>query len=171
MYLKYMLLLLILISQSSPWRRRRRRRGCSRVDCQVNPWSSWSHCSAVQCRGQSGIKQRVRTIHFLSRCGGTPCPPLQETAPCSGTLRADCRLSSWSTWSACSLVCGGFQTTTRYVLSNGQCGGMPCSLTLNKTRACKVTRCFNQGSIVDGQCSCLPGYYGNCCQFSGGYIK
>ncbi len=162
MSLKYILLLLLLISQSNSWRRRRRRQGCIRVDCQVTPWSSWSRCSAVQCRGQPGFKQRIRTVQLPPRCGGSPFPLLLEAAPCNGTLRADCRLSPWSTWSACSLVCEGFQTSTRYVVTTEQCGGT-CNQAKNKTRACNV----NQGSIGDGQCSCLPGYYGKCCQFNG----
>lgn len=147
-------------------RRRRRRRSCSRQDCQVSPWSSWSACSEVQC-GKWGSRDRIRTMQLPSLCGGTSCPSLQEVEPCQGTLRVHCKLSSWSNWSACSQVCGGSQTSTRYVVTNEQCGGTPCSSTLSKRQPCSLTQCQNQGTLIDKKCSCLSGYYGSCCQYSG----
>ena len=167
---KYILLLLILMicisSVVSWWTRRRRRRSCSRVDCQVNPWSSWSACSQVQC-GKWGTRQRTRTVQVPPLCGGTPCPSLQEGESCQGTLRVDCKLSSWSKWSACSQPCGGSQTSSRYVVTNEQCGGTPCSTTLTKRQPCRLTQCLNQGTLINKKCSCSSGYYGSCCQYSG----
>ncbi|KAJ7358863.1 hypothetical protein OS493_020700 [Desmophyllum pertusum] len=97
------------------------------MDCQVTAWSSWSACSAVQC-GKSGTRQRARTVQIPATCGGTHCPSLLEVASCQGTLRVDCQLSSWSTWSECSLLCGGYQTSSRYVEANEQCGGTPSGI-------------------------------------------
>lgn len=159
------LLILMIIISASVSRRRRRRRSCSIVDCQVTPWSSWSACSAVPC-GQSGTRERSRTVQLPALCGGKACPSLLEVVPCQGTLRVDFQLSSWSGWSKCSLVCGGFQTSTRYVVTNEQCGGTSCNSTLSKRQACNITQCLNQGTLTDGQCSCPPSYYGSCCQYN-----
>ena len=160
-----LLFLMILISQVVS-RRRRRRRSCSRVDCQVAPWSSWSACSEVQC-GKWGSRERTRTIQIPPLCGGTPCPLQRQVESCQGTLRVHCKLSSWSKWSACSQVCGGSQTSTRHVVTNEQCGGTPCNTTLSKRQPCSLTRCSNQGTLIDKKCSCSSGYYGSCCQYSG----
>ena len=164
---RHILLLIILVICISlvVSRRRRRRRSCSRVDCQVSPWSSWSACSAFQC-GKWGTQQRTRTVQVPSLCGGTPCPSLQESQPCQGTLRVDCKLSPWSIWSACSQTCGGSQTSTRYVATNEQCGGTPCSTTLTQRQPCSL-QCFNQGTLINKKCSCSSGYYGSCCQYRG----
>ena len=164
----FLLIFAICITQSLSWRRRRRRRFCTKVDCVVNPWSSWSHCSAKQC-GQPGTRERRRIVRLPPNCGGTPCPSLVDVVPCKGDSRVDCQLSSWSSWSACSLLCGGVQTSTRYVVAKEQCGGTPCNSTSSKARACKVTGCLNQGILVDGQCSCISGYYGACCQHNSKY--
>ena len=143
--------------------------GNSPVDCRVTRWSSWSACSAVLC-GQSGTRQRSRTVQMHPNCGGTGCPPLLDTAPCQGPSLVDCQLSSWSTWSTCSVACGGSQASTRHIITNEQCGGTPCSSTLSKRRPCNLTHCLNQGTLVDGKCSCSPSYYGSCCQYNGGWI-
>jgi len=162
-----LLLFLVILISLVVSRRRRRRRSCSRVDCQLNPWSSWSACSEVQC-GKWGSRERTRTIQIPPFCGGTPCPPgRREVESCQGTLRVDCKLSSWSKWSACSQVCGGSQTSTRYVVTNEQCGGSPCNTTLSKRQPCSLTRCSNQGTLIDKKCSCSSGYYGSCCQYNG----
>ena len=108
-------------------RRRRRRQSCSRVDCVVHSWSSWSPCSAKRC-GQPGTQERRRTVHLPPICGGTACPSLVDIVPCQGNAPADCQLSSWSSWSTCSLPCGGTQTSSRYVVTKEQCGGVPFSV-------------------------------------------
>ena len=158
----YFFILLMCVLRSAS-RRRRRRQSCSRVDCVVHSWSSWSPCSAKRC-GQAGTQERRRTVHLPPICGGTACPSLVDIVPCQGNAPADCQLSSWSSWSTCSLPCGGTQTSSRYVVTKEQCGGVPCNSTLRKTRACKVARCFNQGTLVGGHCSCLSGYFGGCCE-------
>lgn len=139
--------------------------GTQWVDCKLSSWSAWSACSEVQC-GKWGSRHRTRTMQVPALCGGTSCPSLQEVEPCQGTLRVDCKLSSWSTWSLCTQVCGGSQTSTRYVVTNEQCGGTPCNTTLSKRQPCNITRCLNQGTLIDKKCSCSSGYYGSCCQYS-----
>ena len=99
----YFFILLMCVLRSAS-RRRRRRQSCSRVDCVVHSWSSWSPCSAKQC-GQPGTQERRRTVHLPPICGGTACPSLVDIVPCQGNTPADCQLSPWSSWSTCSLPC------------------------------------------------------------------
>ena len=151
--------------------RRRRRRSCSPTDCQVSSWSPWSICSALQC-GKSGYQQRTRHITRHPSCGGATCPSnLLETKTCYGITPLDCIYSTWSTWSACpSSRCGDSQTSRRYIVARQQCGGAACNMTtLRRTRVCKQTFCVNQGTLLNGQCSCKPGYYGSCCQYNRKY--
>ena len=159
------LIVISLTSLSQSWRRRRHRRYCSAINCRVDSWSPWSHCSAVQC-GISGTQHRTRSIITHPSCGGAGCPHLQESEICYGTTAANCQYSAWSKWSECSR-CGEFQTSTRYIITREQCGGNPCNMTaLNKTRVCQ-THCLNQGTLVDVQCHCRPGAYGSCCLYNG----
>lgn len=152
-------------------RRRRRRRSCSPTNCQVSSWSPWSICSGLQC-GKSGYQRRTRHITTHPSCGGATCPlNLLETKTCYGTTPLDCIYSTWSTWSACpSTRCGDFQTSRRYIVARQQCGGAACNMTaLRRTRVCKQSFCVNQGTLLNGQCSCKPGYYGSCCQYNRKY--
>ena len=137
------------------------------IDCRMSAWSIWSKCSTSKC-GRSGYQNRVRSI-ITHPCDGKACPTtFLETRVCYGATTVDCEYSTWSTWSTCT-QCREFQAFTRYIIAKEQCGGTPCNMTaLSKTRACKQTQCLNQGTLIDGQCSCLPGYYGGCCQYNNG---
>ena len=153
----------VVFRQTDAWRRRRRRR-CTPRACEVTPWSSWSWCSADQC-GQQGSQRRTRTEVSPSSCGGTECPALEETRQCYSSKVANCQLSSWSQWSACTTPCGvsGFQFTTRHRVKTEQCGGT-CTSTFRKTRACLELSCLNGGSLKGRKCFCKEGYSGNCCE-------
>jgi hypothetical protein len=48
-------------------------------NCVVSAWDSWSDCS-VDCG--TGIQNRARTIQ-TEASGGTPCPVLSESQPCT----------------------------------------------------------------------------------------
>jgi len=140
--------------------------GNTPVNCKVSSWTPWSPCSAVQC-GKSGLQQRSRTVITNPGCGGTACPlNMQETKICYGTKAVNCTYSAWSKWSACPpFQCGDSQTSTRYIITREQCGGIACNVTaLWRIRSCKQTFCVNQGTLLNGECSCKPGYYGSCCQ-------
>ena len=60
-----------LFSESDGWRRRRRRRrrSCTRTNCAVNNWSSWSRCNA-RC-GKRGYRYRYRSKYRSASCGGS----------------------------------------------------------------------------------------------------
>ena len=171
----FVLLVIVItfITESQSWRRRRRRRrrSCSPANCQVSSWSSWSTCSVLQC-GKPGYQMRTRHVITHPSCGGTACPSsFQETNICYGTTATNCQYSTWSKWSACpSSRCGDSQTRRRYIIEREQCGGTPCDMTaLRRRRDCKQTFCVNEGTLINGQCACKPGYNGSCCQYKGRY--
>ncbi|KAL8437124.1 hypothetical protein Efla_007095 [Eimeria flavescens] len=86
------------------------------VDCQVTAWGEWTSCT-VTCGG--GQQQRQRSVVRHASNGGKECPTLLEVQPC-GTYPcpADCEMSPWSEWSACSALCGEGQAfRTRRILS------------------------------------------------------
>jgi len=79
------------------------------IDCQVGEWSSWSECSA-ECGG--GVRARGRSVLVGARHGGEPCSETEEVQGCGmGACNADCKLSDWGEWTACSKACGGGSRT------------------------------------------------------------
>merc|ERR1719343_132016 len=75
------------------------------VDCRLGDWGGWSSCSA-DCGG--GVMQRERPISVEPVNGGEACEQTSETQSCNiGSCDADCVLSDWNDWSACSKACGG----------------------------------------------------------------
>ena len=112
------------------------------VDCVVSAWSDWSACSAV-CGG--GTQTQTRTVIVAPSGGGTPCPVLYETQSCN---TQPCVTYQWSTssWSACSVACGG-GTETRTalcvdgngnVVDSGYCAGLTAPVT---SEACNTQAC------------------------------
>ena len=113
--------------------------GTRSVDCQLSSWSEWSACSSP-C-GVFGVKSSTRHKIVIEQCGGTCTSTLRKTQQCYGRRSVDCKLSSWSEWSACSTLCevSGVQSSTRRKIVIEQCGGT-CTSTLRKTRHCYGTR-------------------------------
>lgn len=81
--------------------------------------------------------------------------------PCSPRA---CQVSSWSTWSTCTHQCGtsGKQERVRTVTVAATCAGS-CSH-LSEIRSCNTDNCQNSGTPTSKGCSCLPGYFGTCCE-------
>ena len=124
----------------------RRRRSCSRRNCVVSSWSSWSSCTAEKC-GQQGSQRRTRRQISGPSCGGAECPSMNETRRCYGRS-VNCQLSSWSEWSSCSTPCGvsGIETRTRHKIIPARCGGT-CSSILRIRRSCLESCRSNGGSF------------------------
>lgn len=103
---------------------------CQSRDCKYTEWKMWSGCSR-SCGG--GMSQRKRSIFVDAKGSGKPCSGDLEimkrcnTGPCPGKLVIDCKWSSWSSPSACTLSCGGGQQRRhRSVILEASGGGRPC---------------------------------------------
>ena len=100
-------------------------RRCSRRDCSVSGWSSWSECT-------NGCATRSRHVFVFPSCGGTECGPTTSSTTCCN--RVDCVMSSWGRWSACVR---GRATRTRTIVRRESCGGYRClSTRLSMTKTC-----------------------------------
>lgn len=54
-------------------------------DCVLSEWSEWAACSkdCYDPNGPKGQRTRSRRVSQFPVGGGTPCPQLEETEPCS----------------------------------------------------------------------------------------
>jgi hypothetical protein len=84
------------------------------INCEMSEWSGWSKCSA-DCNG--GVQGHTRSIMVKPKNGGLSCNTVEESRPC-GTISCDrnCMLARWTSWTPCSMACGGgFQEMFRHV--------------------------------------------------------
>ena len=112
-----------------------RRRSCSKVNCRVSGWSTWSACSH-SC-GLFGQRDRRRSKLTSESCGGS-CPYSQyyQKESCNNKCcPVDC-VYSWGPWTSCS-GCGsnGQQQSSRIITKDKKCGGK-CDVPVVRTRAC-----------------------------------
>jgi hypothetical protein len=78
------------------------------VDCVMSRWSSWSKCSK-DCEG--GVQGHTRNIITKPKNGGKKCNTAQESRACNtGSCDRNCKLKKWTSWSPCSVACGGGNT-------------------------------------------------------------
>ncbi|KAF8819960.1 sushi domain (scr repeat) domain-containing protein, partial [Cardiosporidium cionae] len=121
---------------------------CWSVDCVVSSWSAWSACS-VSCNGP-GVQTRTRSVNSPPSQGGKSCPSLLENQSGCNTgvaCPADCLVSEWKNWSACSSTCGnGIEKRERVVTKFPDVNGLPCP-SLKQNRGCYLTGCV-AGCIV-----------------------
>jgi hypothetical protein len=84
------------------------------VDCELEPWSGWSKCSA-ECGG--GVQQRLREVKLAMKYGGTPCGETSDSVACNTqACEKDCELGPWTRWSLCSKDCdGGTQKREKFI--------------------------------------------------------
>lgn len=115
------------------------------VDCEL---SEWVHgpCS-VTCGG--GIQESTRTA-VLPAWNGAACPPLKMQQSCGQeACPADCQVSTWTGWTACSAACdGGFQERTRTVVKRPQNEGDACRHLVDM-RACNSRACDRDCMLGD----------------------
>eukprot|EP00440_Ansanella_granifera_P040941 gb/GFBE01044393.1/.p1 GENE.gb/GFBE01044393.1/~~gb/GFBE01044393.1/.p1 ORF type:complete len:1636 (+),score=289.78 gb/GFBE01044393.1/:1-4908(+) len=133
-------------------------------DCEMGDWDSWGSCSA-SCEGQ---QVRKREIAVQGSGNGKWClgpagmpEPLEEIRACNGPEDfqnsiveecgfgepQDCILSTWTSWSACSVSCGGgVHKRTREPLRHARLGGKPCQDDLEEEGTCGTGQC---GMIMD----------------------
>lgn len=136
------------------------------VNCKVSSWQQWSQCSA-KCGG--GVEQRIRKVGQQPKHGGTPCGSISETRPCNGqSCHADCELSSWTRWTACSKDCdGGTSHREKHVdvaargqgycpdihhparLQEKSCNNEPCKIP-NPDQALPCNRSLDVVLLLDG---------------------
>ena len=112
------------------------------VNCELNPWSSWSACDN-KCG--TGSQFRSTTVKTQPRNGGTSCPPTTQLQFCNDTsgCPVNCTLSEWGPWSACSTTCGnGTQSRSRTVVAparnGGSCDSTTQSQSCSSTSGCPV---------------------------------
>lgn len=116
-------------------------------DCNVSSWSQWGNCSK-NCTG--GTQERHRNVTVTPFEGGASCPNLTDTQSCNQATNCcswlsvssyalnfrlagastNCTLSAWTSWSACTALCGlDWQTRYRTVTKaatgpGGSCGSL-----------------------------------------------
>lgn len=80
---------------------------------------------------------------------------MKQTAACNTQqceMKQDCVLSYWSSWTACSVTCGGGQKyRTREVESSASGGGEGCKANLKEVESCNVDPCVESIDCVWGE--------------------
>jgi hypothetical protein len=97
-------------------------------------WSAWSACN-VTC----GTGYATRTRGPQSVCDSYNSV-LQQTVECTTPCPADCTMTAWAEWGACTKSCGvtgGVRTRTRAIDQPALFGGQ-CTQALTETEACNV---------------------------------
>ena len=108
-------------------------------DCEFTQWSNWASCTKSCGLGASS---RSRSIQRPMAWGGKACPLIHAERPCNAIPCAiDGRVTSWASWSSCSLTCGrGTTTRTRTVEQYPMFGGVTLPI-LSETQDCNDGPC------------------------------
>ena len=116
------------------------------VNC-VGAWSDWSSCSE-QCDG--GVRARTFSVTIAAARGGAACEAEHmathvtscNVETCDTML--DC-IGSWSSWSACSVPCGGGTRSRTYKIeTREQNGGSAATCDIEASRAPPQVEACNQ---------------------------
>jgi hypothetical protein len=114
-------------------------RGPCPIHCKVSTWSEWEECSK-SCG--AGIRTRSREVLQLPTSGGYVCPELSEIRRCNEhSCPLDCEVSSFGSYSECSVTCGGgLKSRTRVVTTKASHGGKVCPA-LKDSAGCNSAAC------------------------------
>lgn len=114
-----------------------RRRSCSKQNCRLGQWTSWTSCSD-SC-GIFGSQSRSRLKLTTESCGGI-CWSTYETRHCNTKCcPVDC-VYKYGDWGQCKGTCGtGTQESHRIIVTAEKCGGR-CTAPAVKTRACDTKK-------------------------------
>merc|ERR1711865_1333957 len=109
------------------------------IDCKVTGWTSFTACSAT-CG--SGTKFRTRSIINMHLHGGITCPITKFMKTCQTFhCPVDCRLSSWTAFTACTATCGsGSKKRSRSITTTNLHGGVTCPM-LKEYKTCNSFAC------------------------------
>ena len=80
-------------------------------DCQLNPWTAWTPCSAT-CYTSSNFPTQQRSRAIVKQAGkrGVPCKDfnLAEVRRCIMSVTTQCPVwGDWSDWGPCNTQCNG----------------------------------------------------------------
>jgi hypothetical protein len=109
-------------------------------DCEVSPWSPAESCSE-DCDG--GEQTLIRTVVTPAGEKGMPCPALTTKRACNvHSCPVDCKVSEWTGWTECSVMCGGgTRSRTRRISTMAQHGGQICPGENSISEACNTQNC------------------------------
>ncbi|CAE7553253.1 HMCN1 [Symbiodinium natans] len=112
------------------------------VDCLMGDWGLWE---PSECLASSDQRQRERAVVRAAANGGEPCTgTIRETMGCSQAADAvaDCELSPYGEWSACTASCGsGLRTRSRTIEVQASGGGQSCQGPLALLEPCNLGPC------------------------------
>ncbi|KAI4898140.1 hypothetical protein NFI96_015403, partial [Prochilodus magdalenae] len=117
---------------------------CTDQPCPVyGSWGSWSKCS-VSC----GTGQRTRTRPCNHTMGGPHCAETEQNQTCTRpACPAACIVSEWSSWSECSVSCGGgLSVRSKSILQEPEPGGLACPSPIEQHTACNTNSCLPEKS-------------------------
>mmetsp|Transcript_52161 Transcript_52161/g.138053 ORF Transcript_52161/g.138053 Transcript_52161/m.138053 type:complete len:1039 (-) Transcript_52161:64-3180(-) len=115
--------------------------------CLLTAWTPWTPCSEP-C-GPDGHSDRIRAVAVAPTGGGYSCHGnLHEIKPCNRKgcnergVQWGCRITEWTSWSACSRSCGGgAKNRTRMMVGPPSAGGAPCPDTFFDSATCNAYDC------------------------------
>jgi hypothetical protein len=129
------------------------------VHCKVSKWSKFGDCNAA-CGG--GLATRNRSILSPPKHSGDRCPSLANSVVCNTQkCPVHCKVASWSSWSKCSVDCGGgVSTRSRKVLETPKYDGNTCP-SLRESKECNTDSCPQHCKVSKwgkfGDCSAACG--------------